>query len=143
MRLLAALALIGFSAAQAQPAAGSESNIHCVERLRMPAYPKLADAARVAGLVTAKVTLRSDGSIQSTVLDMGVASVTAKKLFAPAVDEALRASAFGGACGGKSVTLIFHFVLGEELDSNSLQQAVSFGYPNRFWISVPPKIIQP
>jgi outer membrane biosynthesis protein TonB len=143
MRLMAALALLGLWTAQAQPAADTESNTQCIERLRMPVYPKLADAARISGSLTATVVLGPDGSIQNTVLDMGLASATAKRMFPRAVEEALRASAFRKACGGRSVTLVFNFVLGEELDPNHLPQAVSFGYPNRFWISVPPNIVQP
>ena len=61
----------------------------------------------------------------------------------PVEREAIQASAFRKTCGGKSVTLVFAFVLGEELDPNHLPQTISFGYPNEFWISVPAKTIQP
>lgn len=142
MRFVSAIALIGLWTAQAQPMTDSGSNTHCIERLRMPAYPQLADAARISGSLTATVVLGTDGSIQNTVLDMGVASATALRLFPPAVELALRASAFRKTCGGESVTLVFNFVLGEDLDPNHLQQTVSFEYPNRFWISVPAKIVQ-
>jgi hypothetical protein len=93
--------------------------------------------------LNATVTLNPDGSIQDTVLDMGTSSALAKRLLTPEVEKALRASAFRKGCGGKSVRLVFNFILGEELDPNRLPQTVSFGYPNQFWISVPPQIIQP
>jgi outer membrane biosynthesis protein TonB len=109
----------------------------------MPVYPKLADMARISGSLTATVVLGPDGSIEKTLIDIGTASTTARQLFPPEVEKALRASAFRKACGGKSVTLVFSFVLGEELDPQGLPQRVSFGYPNRFSISVPPKIVQP
>jgi outer membrane biosynthesis protein TonB len=128
---------------QAQPAVDSRSNAYCIERLQTPAYPKLADAARISGSLTATVKLGPDGSMQDAVLDMGTGSATARRLFPPAVEQALRASAFRKDCSGRSVTLVFIFVLGENPDPNRLQQTVSFGYPNRFWISVPPKIVQP
>jgi len=142
MQLLAVLALastvwLGAASAQSNPVA--ESHASCIERLQMPAYPKLADAARVSGTLTATITLAPDGSIQNTVLEMG----PRKSLFSKAVEEALRASTFRRSCAGKSVILIFHFVLATDLDKNSLPQTISFGYPNQFWISVPPQIIQP
>jgi outer membrane biosynthesis protein TonB len=103
----------------------------------------LAELARISGSVTATVVLRPDGSVEKTSMDAGNASSTAKRLFLPEVDRAIRASSFRPTCGGKSVTLVFSFVLGEELDPSGLSQSVSFGYPNVFSISVPPKIVQP
>lgn len=146
MRALLILALsltVGAWTASAQSDLNSEPNASCVERLRMPAYPKLANAARISATATAIVTLAFDGSIQNAAVDFGTAPATAKRLFTPAVEQAIQASAFRKTCGGKSVRLVFNFVLGEELDPNNLPQTVSFGYPNQFWISVPPKTIQP
>jgi len=146
VRLFATLLLtsaLGSWTASAQSDPGTESNVSCVERLQMPYYPPLADQARISGTVTATVSLGTDGSIQNTTMDMGAASTTAKRLFPPEVHKALRASGFHKGCGGKSVTLVFHFVLGEQSDPHGLPQAVSFGYPNQFWISVPPMIAQP
>ena len=145
MRLLASLAfMISSGAAFAQSGSETESNMYCVERMQMPVYPPLADAARISGTLKATVTLASDGSIhQPIITDMETASVTAKRLFHPAVQEALRKSRFSKNCGGKSVTLVFTFVLAEEPDPNHLRQTVSYGYPNRFWISVPPRPFQP
>jgi hypothetical protein len=137
MRFLQVLFLIGLCQATAQSTADNETNARCIERLRMPAYPKLADAARISG------TLTTEGSIEKSVLDMGTASATAKRLFQPAVVQALQASAFRNNCGGKKVILVFSFVLGEDFDPNGLPQSVSFGFPNRFWITVPAKIVQP
>ena len=123
-------ALVGIAYAQ-----DLDSNISCVERLQVPVYPPLADAARIAGRVTATVLLASDGSLQT--------KASGHPLLAPAVEKAIRASVFLKACGGKSVTLVFNFVLGENFDPDKLPQRVSFGYPNQFWISVPPRVVQP
>jgi len=87
--------------------------------------------------------LASDGSIQNTVMEWGGASATAKRLFTPAVEHALIASAFRKSCVGKPVRLVFNFVLGEALDPNNLPQTISFGYPNQFWISSPARQWQP
>ena len=143
MRFLTAFFLIGLSAAHAQSEVDAGTNAHCVERLRLPVYPKLADAARISGTLTAAILLTTEGSIEKSVLDMGTASATAKRLFQPAVEQALKTSAFRNDCGGKKVILVFSFVLGEDLGPNGLPQSVSFGFPNRFWITVPAKVIQP
>jgi hypothetical protein len=145
VRLLAVLALtstVGLWKALAQSESNVEPNAQCVERLRMPAYPKLADQARISGSLTAIVSL-SPGSIQDTRFEMADATPVAKRLLTQAIDQALRASLFRKNCEGKPVRLVFNFVLSEQLDTNNLPQTVSFGYPNRFWISVPSKTIQP
>jgi hypothetical protein len=81
------------------------------------------------------VVVASDGSLQT--------KAAGHKLLAPAVEKAIRASTFLKTCGGKSVRLVFNFVLGKNLDPDKLPQHVSFGYPNQFWISVPPRLVQP
>jgi hypothetical protein len=48
--LLAALSATAF-------AQEADSNMSCVERLEMPVYPKLAEAARIRGSVTATVVV--------------------------------------------------------------------------------------
>ena len=144
MRFLTTLFVIGVFAAHAQSTTDVGANTDCIERLRLPAYPRLADAARISGTVTASVVLSAGGSIAKTVLDMDAASKkTARELFPAAVEKALRVSTFRNVCGGKSVTLVFSFVLGEDFDPDKLPQSISFGYPNRFWITIPAKVVQP
>jgi hypothetical protein len=106
MRLAASFGVVILScSAFAQSGPETESNMSCVERVRMPIYPKLADAARLSGTVKATVPLKSDGSIrQPIIMDTGTASGTAKRLFTSAVQEALLRSLFGKTCGGKSVS---------------------------------------
>jgi hypothetical protein len=134
VRFLLTLALCSWPAL-AQSNQEADSNMSCVERLQMPRYPPLADQARISGTVTATVLVASDGSPQT--------KAAGHPLLAPAVEKAIRASVFLKACGGKSVTLVFSFVLGENFDPDKLPQRVSFGYPNRFWISVPPRVVTP
>jgi len=45
MRFLTTLLVIGVFAAHAQSTTDIGANTECLERLRLPAYPKLADAA--------------------------------------------------------------------------------------------------
>jgi hypothetical protein len=133
MRPLLIFALCAWLAL-AQSNQGGESNMSCVERLQVPVYPPLARAARIRGSVEASVLISADVSIQTT---------SGAHILSPsAVEKAIRASTFRKTCNGKSVTLIFNFVLGEELDRDRLPQRVSFGYPNRFWISAPPQVIE-
>ena len=121
--------------ALAQSNQDGDSNMSCVQRLQMPGYPPLASAARISGSVTATVVLASDGSLQT--------KAVGHKLLVPAVEKAIRASVFLKNCGGESVTLVFNFVVAENFDLDKLPQRVSFGYPNQFWISVPPRVAQP
>jgi hypothetical protein len=131
MRLaLFCLTLVGMAYAQ-----DSESNMSCVERLQMPLYPPLASQARISSSVSATAIVASDGTAQT--------KITGHPILAEAAEKALRASAFLKSCGGKSVKLVFNFVLGENFDPDKLPQRVSFGYPNQFWISVPPRVVQP
>lgn len=123
-----------------RPSPDADFNMSCIERLQMPLYPPLADQVRIAGSLRATVVLNPDGSIQRTAIEMESGLATAKRLFTPAIEQALKASAFHRGCGGRSVHLLFHFMLDEELYPQS--QRVSFGYPNQFWIAVPPKIVQ-
>jgi hypothetical protein len=134
VRLLLALALCSWPAL-AQSNQEADSNMSCVERLQMPVYPKLAEQAAIRGSVTAMVIVASDGSPQT--------KAVGHKLLVPAVEKAINTSAFLKTCGGKSVKLIFNFVVGENFDPDKLPQRVSFGYPNQFWISVPPRVVQP
>ncbi len=90
----------------------------------------------------ATATLASDGSVQKTEFEFGEATATARRLFSAAIEQALRRSAFKKNCGSKLVQLVFHFVLGQELDPDN-PQSVTFGYPNQFWILTPPQVVQP
>lgn len=129
MRLaLFCLTLVGMAYAQ-----DSESNMSCVERLQMPLYPPLASQARISSSVSATAIVASDGSAQT--------KITGHPVLAEAAEKALRASTFRPACVGKSVRLVFNFVLDEDHDPGRLPQRVAFGYPNQFWISVAPQIM--
>jgi hypothetical protein len=108
-----------------------DSNMSCVERLEMPVYPPLAHMAQVSASVSATVIASANGPLQITF------SPRAHPLLAPSVENALRASAFNKACAGKPVSLIFSFVIDKQLEAGH-KERISFGYPNRFWISVPP-----
>jgi hypothetical protein len=110
------------------------TNSSCIEKLKMPIYPPLADKARLSGIVTVSVVLGPDASVQS--ISSEIVSQSRKAIFVSAVEKSIRASLFAQSCGGKTVKLVFQFVLGDGTLSDHGQD-VSFAYPNRFWISVP------
>lgn len=121
--------------------AQTETNIACVERLEIPTYPPLAKAARIAGALTASLTVGLDGSAQGVTLTTE-SGTRPHPILRPSVEKSVGASSFARACAGKTVTLVFHFELGEKL-TDSLQPITSFGYPNHFWITAPPMLMQP
>ena len=136
MRLLTLLLSLSQAAAGQAP----ESNIACVERLEIPSYPPIAGWARISGTVIATVKLTADGSIESRNLAVEPSSA---KLLVPAVDGALSDSVFSKTCVGKSVTLVFNFVQGDEFDRRGTTDRVSFGNSNQFWITRGYRSIQP
>jgi outer membrane biosynthesis protein TonB len=111
--------------------AQTETNIACVERLEIPAYPPLAMQARIAGVFTASMRIGADGSI-GNISSQFVPESTKSVMFVSAVEESLRASVFAKSCAGKQVSLVFNFVIAEPGASTQLK--FSFGYPNQFWI---------
>ena len=134
----AAICSVVLSSLSAQP---PEPTTACIERLQIPSYPPLGRAARLFGVVVATTTLNSDGTIKSISTQMESGSVSASKFFTSAVESALRSSLFTRACDDKPLKLIFNFVLTQDSLPNGDAQSVSFGYPNRFWIMVPPNLV--
>ena len=114
--------------------AADDSNMACVERLEMPTYPPLANAAKVTGQVVALVTLSADG-IRTLETKSGTGK--AHPLLAPTIEKSMRASTFSKDCADKMVTVVFHFVQDERLP---LPQT-AFGYPNQFWIVGVPNLL--
>ena len=126
-------ALVCAAAAQEGP-----SNMSCVERLGVPTYPRLADAARIAASVTSAIRVDSGEALQGVTTDVQTVGETVKAAFIKIVEEALRTSRFSVACAGQTVTIEFQFSLGEQVGT----ERVSFAYPNRFTIFAPAKVIQ-
>jgi hypothetical protein len=115
------------------------SNMSCVERLHLPMYPRLADAARISATVTTKIRVGSAGTIQGVASEVrGGVGETFRKSFLATVEEAVRDSAFAAACAGRTITVEFQFSLGEQAGT----ERVSFAYPNRFTVFAAAKVIQ-
>lgn len=124
--------------------AQTETNIACVERLEIPAYPTLAKQARIAGVLTTTVLLGPEASVGRITSEWSSQSISGSKpesIFLPVVEKSLRASTFAKSCAGKRVTLVFNFLLS---GNPRLQETASFfGYPNQFWIAAPIPLVQP
>jgi outer membrane biosynthesis protein TonB len=117
--------------------AQTDTNIACIERLDIPAYPPLAKQARISGAVTADVIVAPDGSAQS-ITSTTESETRPHPILLSSVERSLRTSTFAKTCAGNHVKLVFNFVLSE-----GMAPIVSFGYPNRFWITAPPMMVQP
>jgi hypothetical protein len=133
--------ILAFSCALACSAAteesGNASNISCVERLDVPMYPRLADAARISAGVVTTINLGSGGTIEAITSELK-ARGPVRTAFLKSVEDGVRASRFAPACAGRKITVEFQFSLGEQVGT----ERVSFAYPNRFTIFAPAKVIQ-
>ncbi len=116
--------------ALAQPAPDSDSNISCVERLELPRYARLAMLAQIKGNVKVSVRLSSRASVEEMTLE-------GHPLFKSSVETSIRRALFHANCGEKIVPLIFEFDIVRNA-SDDPKETVSFGAPNKFWITTEP-----
>src|SRR5437868_1523509 len=121
----------------------SPTNIECLERLEAPDYPPLARSARVEATQIVKVllsdqattqTIESSLQINSRLLDL------TKKEFTGSAEKALKNSRYSKTCGGKTITLVFHYEIRDDPNRSSL---FGFGPPNHFWIRYGPVYAMP
>jgi hypothetical protein len=117
-----------------------ETNIGCVERLQMPAYPSSAREAQVEATITASVLLSPKPTVQQQVTTQFKSRTQkAAAVLMPTVEKAIQEASFRSDCTGKTVVLIFDFKVTGQPSSNP-KQSVSFGYPNKFWIVTEPAV---
>jgi hypothetical protein len=117
----------------------SPSNIECLERLEMPDYPPLPRTARIQGIQTVKVLLSDQATAQTVESSLQGKSTGIEKDFKESAEKALKNSRFSKTCGGKTITLVFHYEIRE--DSN--KSLFAFAPPNHFWIRFEPPYVQP
>jgi hypothetical protein len=60
--------------------------------------------------------------------------------FKEGAEKALKNSRFSKTCGGKTITLVFHYEIRVDPDGPSL---FAFGPPNHFWIRYGPAYANP
>ena len=118
----------------------SSSNIECVERLEIPDYPPLPRTASIQAIQTVKVLLSDRATVQSIKSDLLGKVVSVERDFRDAAEKTLKSSRFSKTCGGKTITLVFHYEIRDDPKGSSL---FAFGPPNHFWIRYGPVYAQP
>jgi len=109
----------------------SPSNIECLERLEMPDFPPVPRAAHIQSIQTVKVLL-SDQATVRTVESSVQGSIGTEKYFKESAEKTLKNSRFSKTCGGKTITLVFHYEFREDSDKS----LSAFAPPNHLWIRV-------
>jgi hypothetical protein len=131
---LALTLLVGvLNPASAQNPFEPDSHIACVERLPVPTYPVEAIQTQTEGIITAKVVLSPQASVQLVTTEFRTKTQKTISLLIRAVEDAIREAAFRSTCAGETVALVFDFKLAGQR-SDVPKQSASFGYPNKFWI---------
>ena len=116
----------------------SPSNIECLEHLEVPDYPPLPRQARLQAIQTVKVLLSDQATVQGVDHSLQGKAVNAERLFKKGAEKALKNSRFSKTCGGKTITLVFHYELRDDPNRSSL---FAFEPPNHFWIRDGPAYI--
>ena len=128
----------GLGTATAQNPFEPETNIGCVERLQLPAYPAMARQSQVEATITASVLLSPKPTVQQQVTTQFKSKTQrAAAILMPTVEKAIQEASFRSDCTGKTVVLVFDFKVAGRPSSDP-KQSVSFGYPNKFWIVTEP-----
>ncbi|MEQ1949707.1 MAG: hypothetical protein ABL995_21155 [Bryobacteraceae bacterium] len=107
----------------------SPSNIECLEHLEIPDYPVMAFHGRIHGTLTVKVLLSGQATVRKAESSLQGNAAGPDKIFKPGAENAVKNSRFSRVCGGKTVTLVFHFEL-----TNDKDRSVAFEPPNHFFI---------
>jgi len=133
------LAIAPYRASGQAPPAESPSNIECLKRLEMPDYPPLARMVRIQGIQTIKVVLSGEATVQTVESSFQARTTAVERAFKESAEKAIRNSRFSKTCGGKIITLVFHYELRED-ENKSL---FAFEPPNHFWVRTGPFYVMP
>jgi len=123
------------------PQAALESPLACVERLDVPMFPPVADAARLITTLSAAVKVGPDGRAADVAFQVLAGMDVRSDIFKTPVEKKLRDSKFSVACAGRTVTLVFAFIYPTREENSLGVQMVTFVAPNRFEISVAPTVV--
>jgi len=91
----------------------TDPNTQCIGRLLVPEYPSIARATVSSGTLKVLITLDEKGAIKSQKFEV-LSNPKNAKIIQPAIERALKASAFKDACGGQSVWLVFRFKIASD-----------------------------
>jgi hypothetical protein len=144
IRAVASLCLVvlaGMCFAQ-ESGSNRNSNIACVDRLRLPTYPLLAQQARISGTVHAAVGLSATASPERIEIGPAPNAPPVRGLLKAPVEKAIREAIFKKDCSGKTVELVFVFEIRGDAEETP-KQTVSYGFPNIFRIESEAPHFQP
>jgi hypothetical protein len=111
-----------------------------LERLEIPDYPPLARLARIHVIQTVKVFLSDQATIQDVEQSLQGKVVKLDGFFREGAEKAVKNSSFSKTCGGKTITLVFHYEIRDDPNRSAL---FAFGPPNHFWIRYGPVYVMP
>ena len=114
----------------------SPSNTECLDHLEVPNYPVLARQGRIEATQTVKVLLSDQATLQSIEISLAE-NPKVGPLFKDVAEKALKNSRFSKTCGGKSITLVFHY------ERTGDDGSFAFEPPNHFWIRSGGVLIRP
>ena len=132
------LAVKPYNASGQVAPAESPSNIGCLERLEMPDYPPLPRQAHIQAIQTVKVLLSGQATVETIESSIQAKPTAVERAFKESAEKALKNSRFSKACGGKTITLVFHY----ELREDEKKSLFAFEPPNHFWIRAGPFYVQ-
>ena len=115
----------------------------CFVKMQLPSYPLLARQARIAGTFQTSVELDDEGHVLRVASRSNASYSQVKTILYPAVEASIRASIFSRSCANQTLTMVYHFVLGEGAASKSPRDTLWFSYPNEFFVSTSPEFYQP
>jgi hypothetical protein len=93
----------------------------------------------VQGVQTVKVLLSEQATVQTVESSFQARTASMEKAFRESAEKALKNSRFSKTCGGKTITLVFHYEFRED-DKKSL---FAFEPPNHFWMRAGPFYVMP
>jgi hypothetical protein len=105
------------------------------KRLEIPEFPPLARQARIQVVQTVKVLLSNQATIENVEQSLQGKVIKLDRLFKESAEKALKNSRFSKTCGGKTITLVFHYEFRVDPNGPSL---FAFRPPNHFWIRYGP-----
>ena len=134
------MALVACSIGAACRGAGTATT--CITELAAPAYPPIADSARVRAKGIEALVRLENGQVRDITqvypADVGGADM----LFRPEIEKALRRSRFDASCGDRAVTIVFDFVYADPAFRDPPgQERVSFIPPNRIVVATTGRVI--
>jgi hypothetical protein len=105
----------------------------------MPEYPPLPRSVRFQVVQTVKVLLSEQAAPQTVESSIEGRTPGMEQSFKDSAEKALKNSQFSKSCGGKTITLVFHY----EFREDDKKSPFAFGPPNQFWIRAGPSYVMP